>query len=624
MNRLILAVACFLFLSTLAHSQTNPSTTTKAASGAQIPKEIDPEVLQRRSIALSLLQSLAIEARSYRDEPLRARVQARIADALWEQDKDYARGLFRRAWEAAEAIETNAANEVVRPGVRNSTGGSAARPRTNLRREILQLAARRDHVLGEEFLARLTAQTEARPNNDDTDRPPMSAAEMAERFRLANGFLAMGNVERAVQFADPALIKVTTGSIYFLLALREINAAAADARFARLLAIAGNDSASDANTVSLLTTYAFTPSIVLTVSPNGFPSSVAGLPHPAPDLPPAFRKSFFQVVANILLRPFDQIDQSSAGRSGTYFIATRLLPLFQQFAPDLAPAISAQLAALGPEAGRATANAGDISVNRGMNNDGQREAIDDELKDRLDRAQGSDGRDRAYAFVAMRAAEEGDARARDFVDKIEDTDTRTGVRRFVEFRIVGSLLTKKRVDEALALMRKADLPHTLRAAFITKAASIIVEKDRVRAMELLEEALNETRRIDASTPDRAYSLIALLAQFTKLDKTRGWGLVSETVKAANAVPDFTGENGHTSQLLEGKFSIQLNTELIAPTDLSDTFVNLAAANFYQALDAGRTFTGDAPRALVSISIARAVFEEKPDKPSSGSRTSRPH
>lgn len=624
MNRLSLAVVCFPLIITFAYSQTNPPPTPKPASGPT-QKEIDPEVLQRRSIALSLLQSLAIEARSYRDEPLRARVQARIADALWEQDKEYSRGLFRRAWEAAEAVEKINPNDVVSPGLRRSADAPTARPRTNLRREILQLAARRDHTLGEEFLAKMTVKNEAeRASDANNDRPPMSAAEMAERFRLASDFLRLGNVERALQFADPALIKVTQGSISFLLALREINAAAADQRYAALLAIAAADSSSDANTVSLLTTYAFTPSIFLTVSANGFPSSTSWLPHPPPDLSQAFRKSFFQVAANILLRPFAQLDQSSAGRSGTYFIATRLLPLFQQFAPDLAPAISAQLAALGPESGRATANAGDTSVNRGMNNDGQREAIDDELKDRLDRAGTSDARDRAYAFVAMRAADEGDARARDFVDKIEDTDTRNGVRRFVDYSFVGSLLTKKRVDEALALMRKADLPHTLRAHFITKAASIIAEKDRVRAMELLDEALNETRRIDASTADRGYSLVALLAQFAKLDKTRGWGLVSETVKAANAVPDFTGENGHTSLLLEGKFSIQLNTELIAPTDLSDTFVNLAVDNFYQALDAGRTFSGEAPRALVAISIARAVFEEKRDQPSPGARASRPH
>ena len=595
---------------------TSPVKTTNASAPKEL-KEMDPEVLQRRSVALSLLQSLAIEARSYRDEPLRARVQARIADALWDQDKEAARALFRRAWDVAEGLEL---------GVAGNSGNSApgrlaqgqSRPRTNLRREIVQLAARRDHALGEEFLAKMTAKDAAQRTSDPTtNRQELSPAEIAERLRLADGFLETDNVERALQFADPALTRVTMGSIQFLSALRDKNPAAADQRFAALLAIAAADPASDANTVSLLTSYAFTPSIYLVVSSTGIPSSNSFLPHPAPDLGPALRRNFLQTAANILLRPFAQLDQSSAGRAGTYFIAMRLLPLFQQFAPDLASAISAQLAALGPEASQATANAGDRAVNRGMTGDGQRDGFDDELKDRLDRAQGADARDRAYAFAAMRAADEGDSRARDLADKIEDLDTRKGVRTFVDYNYIGTLIRKKRLEEALLLVRKADLPHTLRAHFLTQAGAIVANNDRMRAMELLSEALTETRRIDAGTPERAYCLVALAAQFSKLDKTRGWELLGETVKAANGVADLTGEDGHTFVNLEGKFSIRMSTELVAPTDLASLFATLAEDNFYQAMDAGKTFSGDAPRALVTISIARAAFADK--RPTSKAR-----
>jgi hypothetical protein len=541
---------------------------------------------------------------------LRARVQARIADALWDQDKEAARALFRRAWDVAESLDLGAAFNSGNPAPGRLAQGQS-RQRTNLRREIVQLAARRDHALGEEFLAKLTAKDAAqRASEPTTNRQELSPAEIAERLRLADGFLDSDNVERALQFADPALTRVTMGSVQFLSTLRDKNPAAADQRFAALLAIAAADPASDANTVSLLTSYAFTPSIYLVVSPAGIPSSNSFLPHPAPDLGPALRRNFLQTAANILLRPFAQLDQSSAGRAGTYFIAMRLLPLFQQFAPDLASAISAQLAALGPEASQATVNAGDRAVNRGMTGDGQRDGFDDELKDRLDRAQGSDARDRAYAFAAMRAADEGDPRARDLADKIEDLDTRKGVRTFVDYNYIGTLIRKKRVDEALLLVRKADLPHTLRAHFLTQAGAIVANSDRERAMEFLTEALTETRRIDAGTPERAYCLVALAAQFSKSDKTRGWELLGETVKAANAVADFTGENGHTSVTLEGKFSIRMSTELVAPTDLASLFATLAEDNFYQAMDAGKGFSGDAPRALVTISIARAAFEEK--------------
>ncbi len=610
MNHFGNALWLLLISSFVVGAQTSPpvSQAEKVPSAAALKE--DPELRQRRSIALAALQSLAIEARSYRDEPLRARVQARIADALWDQDQDAARALFRRAWDVTETLESNsAAVSASMPG-RAPAGGSVLRPRANLRREILQLVARHDRQLGEEFLKRMAPKDDAAKTGDASSRPSdISAAEIAERLGLANGFLAGGDVQRALEFADPALIQVNPSTIGFLIALYEKNPAAADQHFASLLSIAALDPASDANTVSFLTSYAFTPSIFLMVSPGGIPSSNSFPSHPPPALSPQLRKAFFQTAANILLRPIAQLDQSSAGRGGTYFMVTRLLPLFQRFAPDLAPSLSAQLAALGPEAGRRTAEFSERDLTRGMNDNGERGSFDDELKDRLDRAATSEQRDRAYAFAAMSAADKGDPRANDFVDKIEDSETRSGVRTFVNYNLIRTLLQKKRAEEALTLLRKTDLPHPLRAHFLTELADLIKEKDRVRAGEILEEALAETRRIEAATPERAYCLVALLSQFSKVDKTRNWELLSETVKAANAVPGFTGENGLTSLTLEGKFGIRMSTELAAPAELAQVFEGLTKEDFYQALDAARSFSGDAPKALAVISVGRTMFKK---------------
>jgi hypothetical protein len=611
MNHLRFAVVSFLLLCSLANALGDLPAAKELTARTSPQRKIDPETLQRRSIAMSLLQSLAIEARSYHDEPLRARVHARVADVIWDQDKENACSLFRRAWAVAEDVEKDAAKNAANSVPGRTRMGQPTPSRTNLRREILQLAARRDAVLGEEFLAKLTAKDEAaRTDELSSKRPEVSGTEMAERLRLASDVLRTDNIERALRFADPALAQVTRGSVQFLVALREKNAAAADDRFEALLSLANADPAADANTVSLLTSYAFTPSMYLAVSPSGIPTSVSSDPRPAPDLTASLRKSFFQAAANILLRPFAQLDQSSAGRAGTYFIAMRLLPLFQQFAADLLPSIRAQLAALGPEAARATTDAGERSVNRGMSGDGRHDNLEDDLKDRLDRAKGADERDRAYAFAAMRAADEADPRSRDLIDKIEDLDTRNGVRTFVNYNYIRSLISKKRVDEGLELIRKVSLPHTLRAHFLTQIAALKGNTDRARARELLDEGLTEARRIDAGTAERAYCLIALVTQFSKLDQNRGWELLSEAVKASNAVANFTGEDGRTTITLEGKFSIRLSTELAAPTTLSELFANLAESDFYQALNVSKTFSGDAARALVTIAIARAPFQEK--------------
>src|SRR5215467_2574930 len=75
--------------------------------------EDDAEAAQQRTVAISLVTSLADEARSFKDQTRRARVQARAADVLWDTDPERARELFRRAWEAAEIVDAETARQRV-------------------------------------------------------------------------------------------------------------------------------------------------------------------------------------------------------------------------------------------------------------------------------------------------------------------------------------------------------------------------------------------------------------------------------------------------------------------------------------------------------------------------------
>ena len=595
--KLIKLASVVLVLAAVVNAQT-----VRSGNQKNRKNEGDSELQQRRATALSILQSLAIEARSYNDETLRARVQAQLADVLWPHDKEGARTLFRRAWEIAETLDQAPAASTA-PGRRPNSSGPRA-GRTNLRREILQLASRRDYALGEEFLAKLTPRDDAEPKSTG-----LSSAESAERLRVAMELAGNDNLERALQFADPALTRINTQAIEFLVFLREKDAGAADRRFASLLKIAAADPASDANTVSLLTSYTFTPSIYLVVTRSGIPSSTRYPPRALPMLTQQIRRAYFDTAAGILMRPLTQIDQSSAGRAGTHFIVMRLLPLFQQYAPDFVGPLNTQLAALGPEAAKTTANTGEVALKRGLG--ASAPSNDAELTERLDREKNSDERDRAYAFAAIGAAEEMDPRARDLVEKIEDAETRKGVRTWVDYMMIRSAINWKQADDALVMIRRADLPRVLRTHFLTKVAALKLKKDPAQARELLDEALTEARRLDPDTRDRAFSLVALLRQFSLLDPTRTWELLSETVKTINGVPDFTVERGQANLTLEGKFSIRLSVELASSVDLAEVFRQLGEQSFYQALDVSKTFRADAPRALATIAVARTVLADQP-------------
>ena len=135
--------------SAFGQTQSKKSKTSKPANA-----EADAEAAQRRAVAISLVTTLADEARSFKDQTRRARVQARAADVLWDTDPDRSRELFRRAWDAAAIVdeETTKARAEQLKNASSGDGPVFFRGGPDLRSEVLRLAAKRDKKLGEEFL----------------------------------------------------------------------------------------------------------------------------------------------------------------------------------------------------------------------------------------------------------------------------------------------------------------------------------------------------------------------------------------------------------------------------------------------------------------------------------------
>src|SRR6185369_5906716 len=93
----------------------------------------------------------------------RARSLARIADALWQVDIEQARLLFRKAWEAAELADQESAaklQEEINKQKARTGGGFAINLPPNVRRQVLNLSARHDRTVSEEFLEKLKQQAE--------------------------------------------------------------------------------------------------------------------------------------------------------------------------------------------------------------------------------------------------------------------------------------------------------------------------------------------------------------------------------------------------------------------------------------------------------------------------------
>lgn len=621
--RMLGTVLCLLAFQFVTNAQA-PAAKTKKPVAKKVVAEVDPLVEARRTMASSLLTSLADEARSFRDLVLRARVQARTADALWDTDTENARALFKRAWDSAEtADEENARLTEEERRTRSAARGTTARgQQLSMRHEVLRLAARHDRELGEEFLLKLDEarkqeleKTAAQPTGQGTPRinPDDPPQAMAQRLNLARQLLDDGDIERALQFADPALYPINTLGMNILDTLREKNAAAADGRYLSLLGRAIADPVSDANTVSLLSSYLFTPYMYLTVRPDGNSHTQRWSDKNAPraDVPPAMQNAFFRTAATVLLGPVPEPDLSSSGKLGTFVIIARMLPLFEKFGNDQGPALRARLGMLVNDVPERMRAMDDSLYTRGIVPEDPGKDQVQEALDRLARAKTADERDRVYFQAARSAAGKDYERSRQLADKIEDTDLRKQVYAYLAFDELRDAIRDKKPEDALRLTRSQELTNIQRAWGLTEVGRLFAKTEPERATEILELAGAEARRIDQSSPDRVRTLVATVTQFQKVEKARAWEMMSEVIKAANAFPGFSGEEGEmTTQVVFKGGGAMTNSSTVDSFDLTGLFTALAEDDFNRAADLPKGFTGESPRAVAMLAVARTVLGKK--------------
>ena len=600
-----------------------PSETTKPAgktpaNNAKSAKDAEAERIlkERRENAQSLLINLAADAGRFSDQTLRARTQARIADVLWSADPEAARTLFRKAWESAEMVDQEGQRklqeEIAQQKAKNG-GSVAVTAPPNIRGEVLRLAARRDRALGEELLGKLKSdkQQEANDLGDLRNRQFDAPEAASQRLALARQLLD-ADVERALQFADP-VIGMTRDAIDFLSYLREKDANAADQRYAALLQSAAANLQSDANTVSLLSSYIFTPHVFVTFDAGGSSVSSTSRNNVPPEVSPEMRAAFFQVAANILLRPLAPAgqDQSTTGVRGKYLMLKRLAPLFDQYAPkELADAIHTQMDALSNAVPDDVRQEDDNTLREGIRPSLGTADQEKTLLDRVDRAKTQEQRDLLYIQLARLFTETDDSKARDYVAKIEDTDLRNNARAYIDATMLLNAVNKKSAERILDLVRTGELTHLQKSWALGQAARFLNARDHERALQVIDDATAEARRIDASDPDRPRALMAVANAYLIIGRRSSWDAVEEAVKAANSAEGFTGEDGvlRTSLITKGGSSIRSSSA--QDFDVAGIFNELAKDDYSRTIELARGFQKEAPRAGATIAIARSVLEEK--------------
>lgn len=612
MNRSRLSVLtsmglCLLASSALAQSQaTKPKDAfDKAPAGDQAVAKLEADRIRegRRLQARSLLFSLSGDARGFRDQTMRARSLARIADAVWGVAAEQGRTLFREAWDAAERADRESQENI------------------DLRREVLALAAKRDDQLAEEFLRKLKVEQQESKTAPGADNAPpgddlWALSDAAEkRLGLASHLLGTGDVKSALQYADPVLGGVTISTVEFLTQLREKDPAAADRRYMAMLINTGANPLADANKVSILASYLFTPHNYVIFNEAGeASSSMTRTPYPQPDVSPQLRLAFFQAGGGVLLlRPLPppELDRSSTGVAGKYRALQRLLPLFERYAPpELASAVRGQLESLNALVSDGVRQADSEWVKKGIEPD--RPAGDQvrSLLDEIERAGTSAERDQLYFRLATLALGRNDMKARDYVGKIDDSSFRKLAQAWVDWSLAVAAVKQRKVEAALELAKNGELTLIQRVWTLTQTAKLLAKTDHDKALSLLDEAKSAARHLDRLDPDRPRALLAVAGALRPVEPLRVWDAISDAVEAANEADGFTGEDGLLTATINTKSQILIKREKVPEFDIEGVFGEAAGSDLDRAVLLAGRFKGEAPRVNAIIAVARAVLNEK--------------
>jgi hypothetical protein len=558
---------------------------------------------ERRSQARALLISLASDARSFRDQTLRARSLARIADALWGVDAEQGRTLFRKAWEAAETADEDPAPY------------NLGQTPPNLRGEVIKVTARRDRLLAEEFLQKLKSdQQETKAENSSPNLWALPEA-LQQRLSLAESLLSSGDVERALQFADPVLGSTTISTVEFLTRLREKDPAAADRRYAAMLANTGGNMLADPNTISLLSSYVFTPHMYVIFNTEGSASwTMPPSSFPPASIDPRLRLAFFQTAASVLLRPTEpppEPDPGKAGIAGKFMVVKRLMPLFEQYAPrEITETMRGQFEALNSLVSDGVRQGEKEWTEKGIGREKSLADHEQSLLDQIDRARTSDERDQLYFKLALLALSNDDLKARDYVSKIDESEFRKHAQAWIDWGLAMSAIRKKKIETALELTRIGELTHIQRLWLLTQTAKLLVKTDRDKALSLLDDATSEARRIEGVDLDKPRGLLAIANALRLIEPSRAWDAVFDSIKAANSTEGFTGEDAMISQTISTKEAIRVSPNAVPDFDIEGIFGKLANEDYDRVVQLARGYRGEAPRANATIAIARSVLNQK--------------
>lgn len=551
--------------------------------------------------ALIILDQLLGATKTFDDDLLKIRTQARIADMLWPYDEPRARRQFEESFRAVNSARAAASpSSVSPPGI----PFMQTSPFSELRNEILALIARRDADLAEKLI-KLAADDSSDKDSGEKAQTKASQNERYDLYLQAALSIAKSDPARAAQLAKASLGGgISPDIIKVLFALRATNPAAADGLFSAALMAARQDGRHASMNIATLAPY---------ILPE-FTTMGAGVTsQPALPLVREFLNfaydAFLQLsgVAAQLGLP-DANYSPVAPNPMDYMTGQRLLPSFIRYMPDKAATFRQSVDAI----------AG--NVQHGNEADAVSKMFQpgstDEILEQAQSEQNTFLKDLLYTRAAMSAMTGGDFdRALSVVEKLGDEGRRASLDSIIRLQASSAALKKEDFDSALRYAEGVSDLRQRAYLYGTIARALLDKNNGTRAAQVLDDAVRAIDKADDDTV-KANALLIIAEVKARLDPWQGFDAVSIAVKAFNRADSAKANNSRTTAPASGNTALSavLNSTLKLDTPSFDAvFSALAKVDFNRAVQLARSLDKQERSVESQLAACRGVLSVKRDK-----------
>lgn len=501
------------------------------ARPASAEEELQKRVREQQVTRIvAVLSATADNAKNWSDAAAASKVQAQIADVIWDADPETARGYLVKAWVTTEKVEIPKRE---RSPFRNES------PRTEARREVILVARKRAPDLSKIWLQQMAQETEKDRGDRGAfdDRTPRSTLLLQMALQL---------VQEDPEAAAGLLIDSLQDGISFgfqqvLIRIQEKNLQLSQKVFRAALSRLKTTGMLDPNELLILYAYLYTPGRILAANTDGDTGHVqvaVGRDRPqiaaAAQLNPALALDFLQLAANLLISapaPANTANPSLTARSQLSAINTLMGPISERL-PDLAVALQTRAQQISTEA-RLNTTPQSTPANTPASLPGDTSASYAERRvDLLEEAARNEnytiGRDIAYAKAALATTVQNYARGWNLAGKIDDDSLRDNLKNWLTYRATLHFIKQNNLDKAYELAAKNNDLVQQAASLVVGAQQLIKVKDTTRANQWLQEARSLIKKGD---PDETSVHVAfgIVSAFGKFDRVTAFEVLAEAV-----------------------------------------------------------------------------------------------